>query len=358
MRGAGRAAVWSLAVLLAASCSGGDEGSVDTGPSADAPSSGEALRLRLGTVDPPEHPDGPVVEAFAEQVEELSGGSIEIEIEWEAAGPVNDFERVTAEMVQQGDLDLGWTGARVFDTLGVTSFQALQAPFLIQDPQHLNEVLTSPMVDEMLAGLDAAELVGLGLYPDQLRHPLGFRQELVTPSDFEGATIRVPTSNASDALMRALGAEPVHLNGPDYEEAIATGKLDGVDASVGLAPSLGGAIVTSNIVFYPRVNTLFANPVAYEALTSEQREMISMAAARTFDVAVERTPRHVSVQEFCDGGGWVVTASEADLAAFDGAVRPVYMMMERDPQTAAFIDEIRALKRPGSLEQIPASCEG
>ena len=73
--------------------------------------------------------------------------------------------------------------------------------------------MTSPMAGEMLAGLKSAEVEGLGLYPDQFRHPVGFHKPLASPRDFKGARIRVLTSNASDALIRALGAEPVHLNG-------------------------------------------------------------------------------------------------------------------------------------------------
>ena len=96
---------------------------------------------------------------------------------------------------------------RVWDTFGVPSFQALQAPFLITDHGVLQEVLTDPIASEMLAGLEEAGFVGLGLYPDQLRHPLGYAAPLRSLDDFDGAAIRLVPSEATDALVRALGGE-------------------------------------------------------------------------------------------------------------------------------------------------------
>ena len=37
----------------------------------------------------------------------------------------------TLEDVKTGKVDMAWVGARAFDTVGVTSFQALVAPLLI-----------------------------------------------------------------------------------------------------------------------------------------------------------------------------------------------------------------------------------
>jgi hypothetical protein len=36
-------------------------------------------------------------------------------------------------MIGAGKVDLGWVGTRVFDTLGVASFQAVTAPMLIDN---------------------------------------------------------------------------------------------------------------------------------------------------------------------------------------------------------------------------------
>ena len=86
----------------------------------------------------------------------------------------------------------------------------MQAPFLITDNRLTRKVAQDQVARTMLAGLTRANLVGLGLYPDELRHPVGIRRPLDSMADFQGAQFRAPISNTSDALFRALGAEPVH----------------------------------------------------------------------------------------------------------------------------------------------------
>ena len=45
--------------------------------------------------------------------------------------------------VAAGQVDLGWSGTRVFDTMGVTSFQALHAPMLIDSYALQHAVIAS-----------------------------------------------------------------------------------------------------------------------------------------------------------------------------------------------------------------------
>jgi hypothetical protein len=76
----------------------------------------------------------PYVLAFIEQVKTLSDGSITVEPTWEAGSDTTPvFEQGVAKIVKEGQYDLGLAGSRAWDSLGITSFQALQAPFLITD---------------------------------------------------------------------------------------------------------------------------------------------------------------------------------------------------------------------------------
>ena len=215
--------------------------------------SGDAPRNKAGgpppsvtvTLGTPDYPSSSRQEFqdighLARQVHQLSGGQMNIRVLWGVAGEATDFEQVTVSLVRDGKVDLGWIGARAWDTLGVRSFQALQAPFLIDSYPLLDAVIKSPMTTQMLAGLNQAGFTGLGLYPDQLRHLVGFRKPLASLRDLRGAKIRVPPSRASEALFRALGAVPVHLNGSAESDAIASGTVDGVDASAGYAATIGG----------------------------------------------------------------------------------------------------------------------
>jgi TRAP-type C4-dicarboxylate transport system substrate-binding protein len=324
----------------------------------EAAAPAESLTLTLGTGDPRGRPDTPVVEHFAELVDELSDGAISVEIQWAAGGDA--FEQGVVERVQAGGLDLGWTATRVWDTLGVASFQALQAPFLITDHALLHEVLSDPIAADMLAGLEQAGSLGLGLFPDHLRHPLGYAAPLRSLDDFDGAAIRLVASEATDALVRALGGEPAYgLGGSDLDAAIASGELDGTETSFGLALELAppGSFLTGNVVLFPRVNALFASEAVASSLSDAQRGILEEAASETFAFASELIPTSDAIDAFCSGGGQLVGAEPGNLEALERAARPVYRMMEGDPQTASFIERIRELKASSSPTPMPTSCE-
>ena len=315
-----------------------------------------AVTLTLGVPDspgfPPEFQD---IAYFARQVRQISGGRMKIRILWEVTQVTNP-EPATVSLVRDGKVDLGWVGARAWDTLGVRSFQALQAPFLIDSYPLLDAVLASPMPGRMLAGLHQAGFTGLGLYPDQLRHLIGFRKPLASPRDLRGARIRVPSSRASDALFRALGAVPVHLNGSGFSQAITSGTVGGVDAGVAGAAKFGGEFLTGNIILYAKANTLFADAGRFARLTASQRQVLRSAAQRTFTFALATPPEPGGLALFCASGGTVVTASDTAVGAIERAAQPVYAYLEQDPQTKVFIRQIQQMKQQFPAPAPVAAC--
>ena len=75
--------------------------------------------------------------------------------------------------------------------------------------------------------------------------------------------MRVFPSRASDALIRALGATPVHISGDDVAAAVADGEIDGVEAALGTnSPDEGENVLTTNLPLFPKTLTLFAGCVA------------------------------------------------------------------------------------------------
>ncbi len=352
----GGAIVVVLSVLIAGCSSSAKEPSPTQSPTSDP------VVIRLGTGDPRGRPDTPVVEGFADAVEELSDGAMRVEVVWEAgddSSVPDGFEKGVVQLVQDGELDLGWIATRAWDTVGVKSFQALQAPFLITDQQLLTEVLASPMADEMAAGLEDAGVVGLGLFPDGLRHPMGYTAPMTSLQDFDGAAIRLVPSEATEALVRALGGRPVYgLTGDALARAIASGDVDGTEISLALAATIApkGSVLTGNVVLFPQVKTLFANQDLMGALSDEQQAILAAAAEEAYTFATDAATE--DSQAFCDAGGDVAIASEADVAALQRAAMPVYQTLEADPQTKGFIDEIQALKEGQTVVEAPSPCGG
>jgi Bacterial extracellular solute-binding protein, family 7 len=331
----------------------------DKAGGSDAP-----LVLRLGDVDSEDYSNTThVLEYFREQVAKLSEGTLRVRVIYDAAGHERpDVEAQVARKVREGSFDLGWIGAAAWDELGTTSFQALHAPFLVTDDVLLDRVATGPLAGTMLSGLREAGVRGLVVVPESLRNPVALRRPLVSLGSFRGARLIVTPSRATDAALRALGATPVHGLGKAQNLAIADGLVES------LVAFLGPDIVTGNVSFFPVLHTLFANPASLGALTAAERAALELAAARTLAHAVaERRSAQEVIARFCSGGrpasatggGRVVLASRAELAALVRATRPVYSELERDPRTKSLINQIRALKRslpPAPAIRVPRGC--
>ncbi len=345
----------SLAAILATLCLAGIHGSARGADTTDP-----VVTLRLGTAQYQGGPgDSAVMRHFADKVEELSGGSIDIQLVYEAAAGVTDYEAKIVSLVQSGDLEIGWVASRAFDALGIHSFQALQSPFLITDYSLFRKVMASPMPGLMLAGLDRLDLVGLGLYPDKLRHPAGVDRPLVSLADFQGITVRVPTSDATDALWRAFGSDPVHLNGIDLGRAQAIDALDGAETTMDSPMAFGARYVTGNVTLYPTAEVLFLSLAATTALTDRQVAALRAAATETQGFALADLPLVDSGQRYCHSGGSVVIADQADVEAIIASAAPVTAVLESDPQTRGFIDRIRALRANTPAPPAATStCEG
>src|SRR5215207_10558145 len=122
MRGRARLATVALAVIaavLAGGCGGGGSGDKAGG-------SGEPLVLRMANAYG-DLQTAPVIEHFVSQVKERSGGNLRIQVANRWGDYADDAEQQVVRAVAAGKVDLGWAGARVFDTMGVPSFEALQA---------------------------------------------------------------------------------------------------------------------------------------------------------------------------------------------------------------------------------------
>jgi TRAP-type C4-dicarboxylate transport system substrate-binding protein len=350
----------ALAVALLAGCATSHRvRGADKAGGSDAP-----VVLLLGDVDAEDDPSTtPVLEYFGDQVAKLSKGSLRVRVIYDAAGHERpDVEAQVARKVRDGSFDLGWIGAAAWDELGTTSFQALHAPFLVTDDVLLDRVATGPLADTMLSGLRDAGVRGLAVVPESLRNPVGLRRPLVSLASFRGARLSVTPSRATDLALRALEAIPVHGLGKGQNLAIADGLLGS------LAAFLGPDIVTGNVSFFPVLHTLFANPASLRSLTAAERAALEQAAARTLANAVAtRLSAQEVIDRFCSsgrsasatGGGRVVLASRAELAALVRATRPVYSELEREPRTKSLISQIRALKRslpPAPALRVPGGC--
>ena len=240
------------------------------------------LVLRLGAAYDGRQSDARYVRTFAELVERLSHGQRcrSTSTSGWAVMPVADPEVQTANAVRTGRFDLGWIGARAWDELGVTTFQALQTPFLITNYALLDRVVRSPLAARMLAGsrtaISSDSLLSRGSSGIRLAHGARSCRCPTTPVPGSATSPRArPTAYCAHS---ALG--PVDVSNAAVVRAIEQRQVDGEELSFGTTIPIT-AVVTPNVTFFAKALTLFANRHAFERLSEKERVVLRDAARIT-----------------------------------------------------------------------------
>ena len=309
------------------------------------------ITLRLAVADAQDRPSQPYVLAFIEQVKSRSNGNITVEPVWQAG---NDtfvgFESGVVQHVMRGDMELGLTASRAFDTESVRSFQALQAPFLITNDAVSKAVATSEIATRMLDNLSSAGVMGLTLWPEDLRHPFSVIPDkpILDPKDFAGLSVRAVPSGATYMLIDTLGGGPM-IGDSDYQAA-ESGLRQGYSLT-------GTPTATGNVIFFAKFQVLFGNGATFEKLNEVQRTVLREAAAATQKKAIAEHPSEVdAATAWCADGGTIVLASAEQVAAFEQVAQPVFAQLAQDPINAELIAAIRELKAHTASSPGAAAC--
>lgn len=302
---------------------------------------------------------GDQLDRFAEVVPSTSGGSITITSGPEPDSAAADTSADAIAMVREGRADLAIVSARTFDTLGVTSFQAFQAPYLVRSAAHADAVLADPLADQMLAGVESLGLVGLGVAFDFLAYPGGFGAPVVGVSDYDGQVFQVRPSRANDLLAQALGATSDYRNGQAMEQAVAQGDIRGswgyFSDAVG---TVAGEVFTVNAPAFLRANVIVANAKVFSGLSARQQQALRDASAQVRDWMAERhTDVASDAAAYCSSGlGSIVLAAPRQQEALEAATAPVLTAMAKDPFNRAAIARIRELGATVPEGTAPEAC--
>jgi TRAP-type C4-dicarboxylate transport system substrate-binding protein len=343
---------------LLAACGGGDEATKAGG------SGGEIILRMANTTANLGHT--PAVAYFVDRVEQLSGGKLRIDLVHEYGDFAADAEQQVVRAVSNGDVDLGWSGTRVFDTLGLDSFQALTAPMLIDSYALEQAVIESEIPGEMLETLETLGVSGLALLGGGLRKPIAVEEPLLGPDSWLGLTFAAFRSEGQAEAIRALGATPSDTWGPALDEGLAAGRIQGFEKSLHVyATNVMEPIapyVTANVNLWPQMDVLLANPGRLTGLDEEQQAWLRQAAAEAAARSVGLADRDGEILvNSCEMGARFANASEADLVALREAFASVYIQLERDAATRSFIQRINELAETTPAETqlaIPPGCTG
>jgi TRAP-type C4-dicarboxylate transport system substrate-binding protein len=191
-----------LATVVAACTSAPTAASNSSGGETTSAGVSSPLVLRLAG---PEAADG-YVDEFVAAVDQLSSGSIKIELVENTRDPDINIEQQYIEDAKANRFDLVQVAARAWDVAGVNVFRPFVAPFLITNYDLEQAVIASPTADAALAGLAPVGLVGIALVPGGMRHPVGSTKPILALADLAGAHVAIVPSGVAQQTFQAFGA--------------------------------------------------------------------------------------------------------------------------------------------------------
>ncbi|MDE0303881.1 MAG: TRAP transporter substrate-binding protein [Albidovulum sp.] len=163
-----------------------------------------------------------MLEPWAKQVEENSGGRVEIEI-----FPSMTLGGRPAELISQardGVVDIVWTVNGYTPGLFPRT-EVLELPFVyVNDPVAANLTLYDLFESDLKQEYAGVEVMYLHVHAGQAIHMRS--NEVRSPADLAGLKMRIPTRTGA-WIIEALGATPVAMPVPDLPQALQKGAVDG-----------------------------------------------------------------------------------------------------------------------------------
>jgi TRAP-type C4-dicarboxylate transport system substrate-binding protein len=307
----------------------------------------------------------PGQQAFLDRMDELSEGSIVVDVEDNFEGSGDDSAEVAlAKAVLAGDVDIAWVPVRALTAVGATGIDALQAPMLIQTHDQQRAVALGVPGEIIRNSLRNTGVTALAMVPGQTQYPVA-PGPLADLSQWEGTTVAIGAAGASNATESATveafggtatiaGADPI-ADVASGSVAAAAGDLAGMVANA----VAGGPIITGNVPLWPEMSMIIANSSLLDRLSSRQHGFLDGAVVRAQDAAMATPDELTALNAVCAIGPMFTYATPDQLAALQGAAKPVYAALEKDAAEARLLDAIQQVVKQhagnGSLG-VSSSC--
>ena len=258
----------------------------------------------------------------------------------DAIPPSSDAEVIDG--VKNGAFEMAVVPARAWSDAGVTSFRALQAPFLIESDEQAAAIVSDDgIASPMLSGLEGTGVTGLVLYPEGLRHLFGFGTPILTPADVAGRQIRPSRQATRTRSSGRWAARPSRGGLRRNGERIRDGTIRGLESSFALMseePGCPSRPATWSRM--PRWALSVASDEFWASLSDAQQTIVQDAANATRAWAIANLVKDAdAAASYCETGGTVVLADPEAVDQFRAAASDVITELAKDATTDGLDDE-------------------
>ncbi len=291
------------------------DAAAETAGDTAAASGDPAVTLVYAEVNPLDTIVGQTATAFKEKVEELSDGSITIDIQ--ASGVLGSENDVLDNILAGGDtIDMSRISAFALTSYGCNKATLLSIPYTWESREHWWNFANSDLAQEFL---DEPQEIGLPIrgifYGEE-----GFRHFFtVDPvsglEDLKGMKLRVSNDPVMNGMVEGLGASPTVVSFGELYSALQTGVVDGAEQPIANYKSNAFPEVANNLILDG--HTLGAVQVvitdnAWNKLTENQQQCIMEAGkyAQEFNAQLSESEENKVLEQLKSEGCNVVEVTD------------------------------------------------
>jgi tripartite ATP-independent transporter DctP family solute receptor len=278
--------------------------------------------LKLGHSLDTGHPVHKAMEMMKQRLEELSGGSVTIDI---YPSSVLGSETQCIEQLQNGSLAMTKTSAAAMENF-IPSMAVFGLPYLFRDEDHYWTVLNGPIGEMVLSKGESKFLKGLCYYDSGSRNFYTRNRPIKTPDDLKGLKIRVMNSKTAMDMITAMGGSPTPIAWGELYSALAQGTVDGAENNPPSFTSNKHYEVCKHFTLdgHTRIpDILMMSTKVWDKLDPQVQQWVQQAAdeSSTFQRDLWAKESIAALERAKEEG---VTIYEVDTAAFAAKVAPMY----------------------------------
>lgn len=238
-----------------------------------------AITMRWASVMTPTHPQAVMMERIAKQVNEQTGGALEVQT---FPGGQLGSSRDIVEAASSGAIQLVDEGAAQFGQF-VPQFSILEGPYLWRDQPHMRRALSSPLMEDfnkLLVEKRGMRVIGATYYGK--RHLTTGSKAVRTVDDMKGFKLRIPEVDTFRAMAEAWGARPTPLNFGELYLALSQGAVDGQENPLPTIQSGKFYEVQKNLVLTAHIITprlIAVNEKTWVGIAEKDRKILTDAIA-------------------------------------------------------------------------------
>ena len=252
---------------------------------------------------------------FKEKVEELSGGSVVVDVQASGVlGSENDV--LDAILGGSTSIDISRISAFALTSYGCNKSKLLSIPFTFNNRAHFWNFANSDLAPEFLNEPQELGLPVRGLFygEEGFRHFFTVKP-VAAIGDLKGMKLRVSNDPVMNGMVEGLGANPTVVSFGELYSALQTGVVDGAEQPIANYKSNAFPEVANNLILdghtLGAVQAVITDN-AWGKLTANQQAAVMAAAADTqkFNADLSETAENKVLDELRSSGCNVVDVDD------------------------------------------------